>query len=106
MLNYLVNFEQVSESRGIDVKFDPASISKLFYAVFLFKKFSKTLRDNTKLRLSFSDWRKYRTGTQKLQLWNVGKQYSLTELTRYSLQNSCNISTGMLADYLGRLSVI
>jgi hypothetical protein len=82
--------------------FDPASITKIFYISFLFAKYKKEELESIKLKLTVSHLSSYSYGTVKLDYRSIGAVFTLSELASNSLNYSCNVSTGMLADFLNR----
>lgn len=87
--------------KGENVSFDPASISKLFYASYIIKKINK----EEKIKLQLNDFNKYNYGTIVLEKRDVDKSFSIKELLEYMICDSCNISTGLIADYAGRENI-
>lgn len=99
---YFVNLPGAKLEHLSDQSFDPASVSKLFYAVFLFAKFKHKELESTHLRLVPNDLQRYAYGTRKLSWRDLGHDFSLIQLLTFSLQNSCNVATGILADFCNR----
>lgn len=85
--------------------FDPASISKVFYILYLYRQYDKSALENIKVKLTISHLNKYYYGTTKLDYQLIGSEITLSELARFSLIDSCNVATGILADYLDREKV-
>lgn len=99
---YQIDLPTHKAEQGTDVPFDPASVAKLFYATFLLSHFKLAELRRQRVRLRLRDVREHGSGTRKLRWWQVGRSFSLLELLTNSLEFSCNISTGIIADFAGR----
>lgn len=102
---YQIDFPVHKARQGMDIPFDPASVAKLFYATFLLSHFRLAELQRQRVRLRWRDMREHGSGTRKLRWWQVGRSFSLLDLLTNSLEFSCNISTGIIADFAGRSRV-
>jgi hypothetical protein len=99
------HFKDYTWHSNMDFSFNPASISKLFYASYLVDKYGEDFLRRKELFLTVSQYFRYKGGTVKLGIFDINKKYSINELLEFSLLNSCNIATGILADFAGRENV-
>ncbi len=100
-LIYKIKIDQRVIENGQDVPFDPASISKLFYAAYIFKNANKSKS------VRVENWHidKYGYGTVAIGKSEVGQRFGVPQLLDMMIRDSCNISTGILADLVVRQSV-
>lgn len=97
-----INWNKYTSAQGIDTPFDPASVAKLFYATYIFTNHDLETISEVTVKLEVQQYRTYRYGTRKLNVTDIGRKIPLLELIVNMLQHSCNISTGLVADYCDR----
>jgi len=102
---YFIKYNNTFAETGSETLFNPASLNKIFYAIYLLDKYSLDYLRENKMVLGFNYWRVHRKGTQKLKFSQIRRRFSLLELLEFALRDSCNIATAMLADYCGRGNV-
>ncbi len=98
---YKIKVGEKELSRKEDEPFDPASISKLFYACYAFDKINL----NSEILLNKEDYLKYKYGTVGIKPEKIGKKFRIKELVELMICDSCNIATGLIADFVDRENV-
>lgn len=102
---YIKSDNSVVAQSKIHEEFDPASISKIFYLYYATRNLSIDEILSTTHQITIDELKAYGYGTRVLSRKDIGKYLNLETLLNLSIINSCNISTGILADIFGRDNV-
>lgn len=102
---YKIEYRGINAGEGADLEFDPASLTKIYYVLYLLNRYSLQELKTKQLKLTRNVWSTHRKGTRKLRFSDINNSFPVYSLLEDVLQFSCNIATAMIADFAGRDNV-